>query len=253
MSLVKSQNSSDAGFKSEYFEDLFEMEAGSFWFRARNELILWALGKYFQECTSFLEVGCGTGYVLTGVNKQFPDLALAGSELFAEGLKFARKRVATAEFFELDARKLPFSEAYDVIGAFDVLEHIEEDTQVLSELWRASRRGIILTVPQHMFLWSGVDEYACHKRRYSATELKQKVEAAGFKVVKMSSFVTSLLPLMLLSRLTKKTADQVGTSEVNLPPIIDKTLEQVLAFERSFIRAGVNLPFGGSLLLVARK
>ncbi len=55
---------------------------------------------------------------------------------------------------------------------------------MLAELYKASRRGIILTVPQHRFLWSGIDELACHKRRYSSCELAEKVEAAGFTIVR---------------------------------------------------------------------
>ena len=56
------------GFKHHYFKELAELEAGNFWFRARNKLILWALNKYSQELQSFLEIGCGTGFVISAVS-----------------------------------------------------------------------------------------------------------------------------------------------------------------------------------------
>src|SRR5256885_1764601 len=62
----------NSGFSSEYFRRLAELESGHFWFESRNELILWVLGKYFAGMRSFLEVGCGTGFVLTGLRKGVP-------------------------------------------------------------------------------------------------------------------------------------------------------------------------------------
>ncbi len=253
MSIIQTTNNSEVSFKPEFFENLFEMEGRSFWFRSRNRLIIWALDKYFNDSQSLLEVGCGTGFVLNGIAQAFPKLELTGSELFAEGLAFAKRRLPKASFFELDARNLPFTEAYDVIGAFDVLEHIEEDQAVLNELWRSTRHGIIITVPQHKFLWSGVDDLACHKRRYSAEELRRKVEQAGFSVIRVTSFVSFLLPLMFMSRCNKKKAQQVDQSEFSLPPILDRTLELTLDLERLLIRCGLNFPVGGSLVLIARK
>ena len=70
-----------------------------------------------------------------------------------------------------------FRNEFDVIGAFDVLEHIADDELVLSQMHQAVRKGggIILTVPQHSFLWSEIDEYSRHVRRYSVSELKLKL------------------------------------------------------------------------------
>jgi SAM-dependent methyltransferase len=251
---VLNATDTDLGFKPNYFENLFQMEADSFWFRCRNRLIIWALKKYFADCKSLLEVGCGTGFVLTAVSEAIPKWELAGSEFFSEGLAYAKTRLPSVDLFQLDARRMPFENRYDVIGAFDVIEHIVEDEDVLRELYRGSRNGIILTVPQHQFLWSTADEYACHKRRYSAAELRQKVEAAGFEVVRMTSFVSLLLPALLLARLKKVPVEQFDPmAEFNKSRRIDKLLESILNFEQGFIRLGWNLPLGGSLLLIARK
>lgn len=242
-------------FKDEFFDDIFDLEAGNFWFRCRNRLITWALNKYFPSERTFLEIGCGTGYVLSGIEQECPHLQVSGSELFATGLECTRKRVPNAELMELDAREMPFLEQYDVIGAFDVIEHIEEDQLVLNQMWKGCKRGIVLTVPQHQFLWSAVDDYACHKRRYESRELAEKVEKAGFRIVRMTSFVSLLLPAMVLRRSSKKTQEQIGDpkDELRIPPRLDRILETVLNCEQSLIRSGLNLPVGGSLLCVAEK
>lgn len=243
----------EPGFKAEHFADLYEMEAANFWFRARNRIIIWALRKYFPRAQTFLEVGCGTGFVLTEVRACCPHLTVAGSELFEEGLVYARKRLPGVELLQLDARALSFENRFDVIGAFDVLEHIEEDETVLSELWKATRHGLVLTVPQHRFLWSVIDDLGGHKRRYSASELRRKVEVAGFQVVRMTSFVSFLLPLLALSRFKKRNATELDKSEFEIPRTLDRILEIILDVEQWFIRAGFNFPAGGSLLMIATK
>ena len=86
------------GFKPEYFAQLAKFEERNFWFRARNRLIQWALGNYFPDAASFFEVGCGTGFVLKGVREAMPRMRLAGSEIFSDGLVFARARLPRGGF-----------------------------------------------------------------------------------------------------------------------------------------------------------
>lgn len=250
----------NSGFKAEYFSRLAELEAGNFWFRGRNRLILWALEKYCgQQLGSFLEIGCGTGFVLSGIAQQYPQAKLSGSEIFSAGLGFAAQRAPTVDFMQMDARKLPFVDEFDAIGAFDVLEHIAEDEQVLRMMHQALKPGgiLLLTVPQHAWLWSPTDDYACHVRRYAASELHQKVTTAGFLIERSTSFVSALLPAMLASRLMQKFStrriEDNPTGELELSPWLNATLERVLNAEVSLIRRGVDLPLGGSRLLVARK
>lgn len=247
-------NAAEDSFKKEFFQNLYNLESGNFWFRNRNKLIIWALKKFFPAANNFLEIGCGTGFVLSGIGKTLPHLELCGSELFDEGLVFAQHRVPNSKLIQLDARQLPYTKAFDVIGAFDVIEHIEEDEQVLKEVYRACRQGIVLTVPQHKWLWSYQDEHSCHKRRYTRKELVKKVEAAGFTVAFSSSFVSLLLPIMLLSRLRKKASDDFDvTAELRLPALANKLLEIILQVELFLIGNSVRLPAGGSLLLIATR
>jgi SAM-dependent methyltransferase len=245
------------GFKSEYFSELSRLEAGNFWFRARNELILWALKTYQPNVSSFLEVGCGTGFVLSGIARAYPTLALSGSEIFLAGLSYAAERVPSAHFMQMDARRVPFVQEFDAIGAFDVLEHIKEDETVLAQLHDAIKPGgvLLLTVPQHPWLWSASDEYACHVRRYTRAEIEQKVKASGFELIRSTSFVTSLLPAMMLSRaLSKnKTENFDATAELKINKLLNKIFYGLMKLEIYSIRAGFNYLIGGSRLIVARK
>lgn len=246
------------GFHPSYFADLAELEKNSFWFKARNKLISWVVATYFPSARTFLEVGIGTGYVLTGLSERFPTLELHGSELFLEGLQFAKQRLPKASLYQMDARQIPFVDHFDAIGAFDVLEHIDEDETVLAELFKAVHPGggVIVTVPQHKILWSVVDEISYHKRRYSRNDLIEKIKRAGFEPVFVSSFVSFLFPMLLLTRLTKrgvKAEDYDRTAEHRASPRFNGLLDLVMNAERALLTRGLSLGFGGSLLVAAKK
>ena len=242
------------GFDPASFTKLVELESRNFWFRSRNSIIIWCIHKYFKQAKTFLEIGCRTGFVLSGIEKAFPSMFLTGSEIYTTGLSFAAKRVRNAQLLQMDARNIPFCDEFDIIGAFDVLEHIEQDNLVLSQMHKAVRKqngGIIITVPQHKFLWSQSDEAACHVRRYSSKELIQKVEGAGFTILKATSFVSLLFPLMVFSRLLTRGSKNRIDSELDLGSLTNSIFEKVLLFEHSCIKKGVSFPVGGSLLIVA--
>jgi SAM-dependent methyltransferase len=247
-----SELDSDIGFKDIHFQKLVKLEAGNFWFRARNRLIVWALRHYFSSKENFLEVGCGTGFVMSGISAEFPALRLTGSEISSIGLAHAAKRLQGAQFIQMDARAIPFFEEYDVVGAFDVLEHIEEDEKVLSQLYQAIKPngGLLITVPQHEFLWSHMDIYACHVRRYSARDLAAKVRAAGFEVVRITSFVSLLSPLMLASRLLWRYEPM---AELQISGLTNTLFEKIMCIERILIKLGLSFPVGGSLMIIAMK
>lgn len=245
------------GFDASYFPVLARLEESNFWFNARNELILWALARYCEGFRSYLEIGCGTGYVLSGVASRFPEAVLSASEIFTAGLGFAAERVPSAAFMQMDARRIPFREEFDVVGAFDVVEHIKEDEAVLAQAYKALKPGghLLMTVPQHAWLWSPSDDYARHERRYSAAELHEKVCAAGFRLRCSTSFVSLLLPLMLISRLNSKSKHEPydPTDEFKLSTWMNAAFYRVMAIERGMIKLGVHFPVGGSRLLVVQK
>jgi SAM-dependent methyltransferase len=244
------------GFKPEYFAELAKLESTNFWFRVRNKLIVWALRKFKPFAQNFLEVGCGTGFVLSGIAESNPDMSLTGSEIFLEGLSHATARLPSATFMQMDARYVPFADEFDVIGAFDVLEHIEEDDTVLAQLHNALKPNgvLLLTVPQHPQLWSTSDEYACHVRRYTCAEIEAKVLKAGYRLLKSTSFVTLLLPAMMLSRLKHVNDDNYDPAgELKISPFLNKVFYALMILEIKGIRLGLNYPVGGSRLIVARK
>lgn len=243
------------GFGEESFALLPDQEDRSFWFRGRNALIAWATRTYAPAAESFLEIGCGTGYVLQGLAQALPAMRLVGGEPYVSGLRTAGSRVPSAELLLLDARRLPFRDEFDAAGAFDVLEHVDDDALVLRNLGAAVRPGgtVLLTVPQHHWLWSPLDEFAHHRRRYTRRRLVSLVRQSGLHVVRATSFVSFLLPAVAASRFRQRGRPINPLTEFGLPGFADRAFEGALRFERVLIEHGVSLPVGSSLLVVARR
>ena len=244
------------GFEVASFELLARLEQSSFWFRSRNRLVLQLLGRYFPTAKRLLEIGCGTGFVLSGLREARPELELTGSDIHEAGLTVAAKRLPGVALYQIDCRRLPFDSHFDVICALDVLEHIDEDEVAVAVMFRAIRPGggAIISVPQHPRLWSAGDDFAHHKRRYRRRELQAKLRGAGFHIELMTSLVFFLLPAMAVARARQrdlKTYDPV--TDYRTPRSIDRAFEGVLEAERWLIGRGVSLPAGGSLFAVATK
>lgn len=240
-------------YDRDVYEQLAAVEEGSFWFRSRSALIVWAIRKYAPAGWSqLLEVGCGTGHVLSEIRRAFPAVELSGSDFFDEGLAIARARVPDARLEQLDVLDMPYHEAFDVVGAFDVIEHIGDDRGALRGIRQALRPGglVLLTVPQHRALWSPQDVAAHHVRRYSARGLHGKVREAGLDIVRTTSFVSLLLPAMYV---TRRMPERTTVSDLQRPKLVDAGLAGVMALERAAIRVGVSWPAGGSRLVVARR
>jgi SAM-dependent methyltransferase len=234
------------------FEALVHAEASHFWFRNRAALIGWAIRTHFPEATSVLEVGCGAGGVLLDIKQTNPGARLTGSELLLPGLRRAQQRLADVELVQMDAHHIPFENEFDVIGAFDVLEHIDDDESVLREMKGAltSSGGIVITVPQHQWLWSQFDEACGHRRRYTRRDLIGKLRAAGFEPLRVTSFTSFALPLLMAARRRKRTVDLAQEVSVPIAPV-NMLLWTLASLERALIAADVSFPAGGSLLVVA--
>src|SRR5439155_16666929 len=103
--------------------------------------------------------------------------------------------------------------------------------------------GVILTVPQHPRLWSAVDDFSRHQRRYTKRELVGKLEGAGLTVVRTTSFVTLLLPVLVTSRLLHRRDQNFDPeTEFRLPTRVDAALERIMSGERRMIEGGASLP-----------
>lgn len=242
-----------------WYEELATLESGNFWFVARNRLIQWLAKQYCNMHGKYLEIGCGTGFVLQMLEKTFPDWEIYATEAQTDGIGFARKRATNkATFFQLDACAIPFRNEFDVIGAFDVIEHIRDDVKAINQIYAALNPAgyFVLCVPQHMFLWSRFDEVGCHFRRYSSGELVTKLQSAGFHIVVSTSFNTLLLPLLAISRFFKRRnygMDLDVLDELRMSNIANYILSSVLYVEFLLVRLGIRWPVGGSRIVVAQK
>lgn len=242
-------------FPTAGFEILFRRESTHWWFIKRNELILWALHRFSPSFDTLLEIGCGTGFVLQAIHHQYPNAVLTGSDFFSEGLEFAQQRLPNVQMMQLDAQTMNDEQQYDVIGAFDVFEHIPDDQLALQNCARAlTPNGMLfISVPQHMWLWSHVDTYSEHQRRYTEDELCEKVQRAGLHVVYTTSFVSFLVPLMLLMRKRVSAETYNPDAEFNVSPALNIALKAIMHIELLLIRLGIRFPVGGSRFLVAQK
>ncbi len=248
-----------SSFPEAILQELSRVEEHSFWYRCRRRIITELTKKYLKPPSPchYLEVGCGTGYVLQGLS-QIQHLHIYASDISLEGLRRARQSNPTIRFMQLDLMHSPFEEAFDAVGAFDVLEHIPDDGAVLRNIARALKPGgyFFLTVPQHPLLWSPTDVYARHHRRYTRAGLVSLLQQENFDVCYASSFVSLLFPALVLSRVTNKgkpgSLSKAGF-ETSMPQWLDFICDVTLRIETFFIVRGWSFPWGGSLVIVARK
>lgn len=236
------------------FAFLFKMEQKHFWHTGRKEIILDTLERdvpNLRKC-KMLEVGCGNGNILAFLEQNGIDVE--GGDISPEALKFCRKRTS-ARLHQVDVVNLPFHNSYDIIGLFDVLEHIEDDAKALQSIHKALKpKGkLLLTVPAYSLLWSSFDVVALHKRRYTKEAMCGKLEENGYRVLKASYFMSFLFPIIALIRLCKRsTADCSNMVEMKTIPVINEIFLPFLRLEKLLI-GKFNLPFGSSIIVLAEK
>jgi SAM-dependent methyltransferase len=237
------------------FDDLVAAEAWHFWFRARRTLVLWALRKYFPACRSVIDVGCGTGFVVQELQRTSPTLRVVGCDILHQAVSTARRRQPDLHLFQGDVLRLSVQRQFDVIAALDVIEHLDDDEGALSEIFRTLQDGggLIVTVPQHQWLWSQIDDFSHHRRRYDRAGLLGKLRAAGFEVLHCTSFFLSTLPLMVLGRFSRRDGACDPAAELRISRAANALAGALLRPEWFLLRAGASLPIGGSLMAIARR
>jgi SAM-dependent methyltransferase len=261
-------DSSHRSYDPDFFAVLFEVEDEHFWFYSRNQIIAARVERLAAEFSGrfrLLEVGCGTGNVLRVLAEGFPKATVVGMDLFAEGLQYARRRTSAA-LVQGDMHRPPFADQFEIIGLFDVLEHLPDDRQVLRDLGAMLQDGgvLLITVPAHTRLWSYFDEAAHHCRRYEPDELKRKLIEAGYEIDYISQFMMSIFPMVWIGREISALAnrmlgrggssvEQMATQELRPNPLVNRALTWLLSLETRRLARGHTLPLGTSLLAVARK
>jgi SAM-dependent methyltransferase len=250
-----------SGYPSSGFDTTDEVNLDSFWVVSRTRLLRREIMKAVEGMPNakVFEIGCGIGTFLHSLSSE-PEIQLLGSEISLRGLRSAKAQCPTVEFIQMDATAIPFEEEFDVIGAFDVIEHIDDDMTVLYGIHKAlkPRGGLVLTVPQHEFMWSSIDEFVHHRRRYNRENLLNKIESAGFQVDYVTSFVFMLFPLMLVSRLFHRTRKMKPTAadfnkQVRFNPLVNRICGWLMRIDEFMIARRYSLPWGGTLLVVAKK
>jgi SAM-dependent methyltransferase len=237
---------------------LAAVEESSFWFRHRNDVI-GSLVRRFPPSGPIVEIGGGNGHVSLGLARLgFSTIVLepgAGGAEVAHSRGLAVIRAAfTPETFV--AGTLP------AIGLFDVIEHIANAQQFLTDCRRALVPGgtLYITVPAFQSLWSSDDEFAGHYRRYSHSSLKRVLRGAGFEIAFMSAFFSLLvIPLFLLRALPSalgwrkvSTIDQ-AVAHHQIGGQTSDILKRLQRWEIAAVRNGHTVPLGTSLIAVARK
>lgn len=260
-----------ASYDPTRFKRVFAVEDRHFWFRARNHILAALVAQLTAKLASgyrVLEVGCGTGNTLRALEQAGTRGTIIGMDLFGEGLRYARQRFSCA-LVQGDMQKPPFKTEFHLIGLFDVLEHLTDDRQVLHDLHTMliPNGALLLTVPAHPSLWSYRDEVAHHRRRYTRTELAAKLEEAGYQVEYLTPYMTSIFPLVwggrrvagLLNRQSAQTSShrqelqELDDMEMQIRPGLNGLLTFLLTQEARLMRRRYRLPFGTSLLAIARK
>jgi SAM-dependent methyltransferase len=258
------------GYDPAFFDTLDAVEDWHFWFRARRRAVaavLRGLVSQLRPGYHCLELGCGNGGMLRVLQSCCTGGHVYGMDLYAEGLANAARRTS-CPLVRGDVRRPPFSEAFDVVGMFDVLEHLQDDVAVLENARTMLAPGgrLLLTVPAHMELWSYFDEASRHVRRYTAAVLAERVRAAGLVMEYQTEYMSWIYPFAWLGRRVngglrwrhgRRTgvgeAFELTRAELRVVPVINGMLDWCLSGEADLIARRRQISRGTSLIAVARR
>ena len=234
------------------YQQMAELDDRHWWYRARRRIIADLIRREVRPPANaqILELGCGTGHnlaMLGGFGH------VDGLELDEEAREMSEKRLGRKimssplpELGEVPDRH------YDLIGAFDVIEHIEDDRAALASIATKLKPGgkFVMTVPAHQWMWSAHDVVNHHKRRYSKSGLIALVDNSPMKLDRVGYFNSLLFPLAVAERAASKVRGK-NDGDVKLPPApINAVFERVFEAER-YLVGRLPLPPGLSLFAVA--
>ena len=244
------------------YQRLHEREYIHWWNIGRRRVLEAALArnlKFSPTERKVLDVGCGAGGNILFL-KKFG--RVTGFDISEEALSFSSDK-GFSQLVLGRAEKMPFPNgSFGIVSALDCIEHIEDDEATLQEAYRVLKDDgtLLLTVPAHRWLWSRHDEALHHKRRYTTKDLRRKIQDAGFALQEITHFVVPAIPFLLLQKIIRKIKktlfpnreEVIDTYDVLLPSFLNESLIAWLAIEKAVMKR-VPIPFGSSLLVVARK
>lgn len=227
------------------------------WHLGRLQIIDTYLKKALPEHTpsirKILNVGCGTGGTVTLLKNHG---AVTNVDTSAQAINYMKQQ-GHQDAIQVNGIALPFSdEAFDIVGAFDVLEHIADDAAALQEWRRVLTHGgaVVLTVPAYAWLWSDHDVSLHHKRRYTWHGLSTLARQNGFTVERISYAFVFSLPLVAGFRLLHKISGRsAGNSTyVDLPAWLNRLFTRLLYIE-AWAHRYVRFACGTSVVAILRK
>ena len=254
-----------SAFSRDLQDALFATEDTSWWFQYRAQVLIDMAERYFVRETETLDIGGGNGYTTSRMQQAGFQTALL--EPSYEACRHAKARGISRVFCgTMD----DFDDSISQCMMLDVLEHIEDDVGFLRALRPKISAGgvLLLTVPALRILWSSEDEMAGHFRRYHLPDLCKLLEKSGFQVIYGTYFFSFLfLPVLvvrvgmerigILKRQEKRSEEErkkiMKAQFEERTGIIGRVLGWFEAWERARLLAGKSLPFGSSVLCVARK
>ena len=237
------------------YHRLDQLEGEHWWFCARRQILKSVISRYVPCHTRLrlLEAGCGTGGNLQMLS-EFG--SLDAFELDDEARHIARAKMHVDVKTGILPDGIPFAPGtYDVVAAFDVIEHVEQDVESLARLaGQLSPDGrLLMTVPALPWLWSSHDVTHHHFRRYTRRQLENVLRRAGLEPVGISYFNTLLFPAIAAVRLLKMVLRLKDGHDDAMPsPFINFLLKKIFGLE-SHLVGRVSLPIGVSLLAVAKR
>lgn len=245
-------------------DQFFHIEDHSFWFKHRNACIHALVSNFFDDHSQqfFLDIGGGNGFVSkmlqdNGVNVVMVEPGLSGAlNAQARGVK----NIICGSCEDLRAQHSLVS----AVGLFDVIEHIPDDFGFLRKIYPLLPCGgqLFITAPSYPWLWSSDDKLAGHFRRHTDRSLRTLLRKTGFETNFSTYFFSLLVPPVLLLRTIpsalrlqnkRRVSELLPSSHGTTVPRLSNLLNKLMSFECSSIKKRRRIPFGSSLLLVARK
>ena len=233
-----------------------EYEASYWWHLGRLRIIETKIKQFVgnKKKLAILNVGCGTG----GTIKMLEQFGVVDNvDVSDEAIAFMKKN-GFKRIKKVSGIELPYKDkSYDLVAAFDVLEHIDNDEAALSEWNRVLKEDgvVIVTVPAYQWLWSDHDISLHHFRRYTTRLLKARAHVAGLRAQRLSYAIVFSLPLVVGFRFINKHLGRKANSEtsyVALPGVVNKLFANFLYIE-AWIHKYISFLFGTSVIATLRK
>ncbi len=241
----------------QFYREYSEIEDTHWWFRGRRAIFTRVLERFEKRRDlRILDIGFGTGAMLTFLSR-YGDVV--GMDLSQEAIRFARTR-CDRPMMVGNVLGVPLrSGSVDLVTAFDIIEHVDDDDDALRELARVCRPGghVLLTVPAFQFLWGNQDVISHHRRRYTLGRLRAQVEAAGFRIATLSYFNAVLFPVVAAIRMARRLGPAPkgpikSDFTMTKPGLVNDVLTRVFAAEGAVLARG-RLPVGVSVVCLAER